>query len=262
MEISHRKVAEKIYEDFKSKNKFDRSDNDIITNRKDGVKVQEELLRIKKSRDDGAIAGWKVALTNLNMQKLVGINEPAEGAILEHLIYKSGKKLRIKDYCHLGVELEVAIKIKKEIPKNKNLFSSYKDLIPYCGEVMTAFEIVDDRHTAKEGNLGTLLGQNAMNKGCILSEGVLVDLSKLDELEGKILISGHLFEKGSGYNVLGHPMKSLMWLVNSLIGRGRTLVTGDIILTGSIATTYWPLEGDRVSGEIKGLPTINVSVDA
>ena len=112
MEISHRKVAEKIYEDFKSKNKFDRSDNDIITNRKDGVKVQEELLRIKKSRDDGAIAGWKVALTNLNMQKLVGINEPAEGAILEHLIYKSGKKLRIKDYCHLGVELEVAIKIK------------------------------------------------------------------------------------------------------------------------------------------------------
>ena len=53
------------------------------------------------------------------MQKLVGVNRPVEGAILKPLIFENNITLNINDYCHLGAEAEIALKIHKDIPIKK-----------------------------------------------------------------------------------------------------------------------------------------------
>ena len=87
-----------------------------------------------------------------------------------------------------------------------------------------------------------------------------MDPMKIDILKGSLLVNGEVFGIGSGKNVLGHPLKALMWLANSLLKRGRTLNTGDIVMTGSIATTCWPIKGDTVVADIGGLKPASLEV--
>ena len=248
-----KKIAKTLFDDCNNLKPYLEAEKISIENRKDGYLVQDEFLKLKQNNGEGNIAGWKVALTNIEMQKLTGIDEPAEGAIFGPLIYSEQTRLKFDNYGHLGAEAEIAIKVAKDIPKNSQKFSSLEEIAPYVSEVMAALEIVDDRHYGREATLGILIGQNSMNQGCVLGKPVGTDPMNLDKLEGSLIMSGKIFGRGSGKNVLSHPLKALMWLANSLISRGRSLHSGDIIMTGSIATTCWPRVGDEVVADIDGL---------
>ena len=78
----------------------------------------------------------------------------------------------------------------------------------------------------------------------------------LYQLEGDLIVSGKIFGSGKGKNVLDHPLNSVLYLINSLLKRGKTLNAGDVILTGSIATTCWPEKGDSVEANINGLSPV------
>ena len=92
-------------------------DNSIeIKNVDEAYLIQDSFINLKKKNGFGEIGGWKVALTNPEMQKLVGVDNPVEGAILNSLIYKNNVSLKLENYCHLGVEAEIALKIHKDIP--------------------------------------------------------------------------------------------------------------------------------------------------
>jgi len=82
----------------------------------------------------------------------------------------------------------------------------------------------------------------------------------LDKLEGELIVSGNIFGRGKGKNVLQHPLNSVLYLVNNLIKRGRKLYSGDIILTGSISTTCWPNNGDKVEAHIDKLNTVSMNI--
>ena len=65
------------------------ADNDIeIVDTTEAYHIQDEFIRLKEVEGYGSIGGWKIALTNPEMQKLVGVNRPVEGAILKPLILK------------------------------------------------------------------------------------------------------------------------------------------------------------------------------
>ena len=253
-------VAETLFNDCKNLVSFSQSEVIKINSREEGYQVQDYFLEQKEKNGAGNIAGWKVALTNIEMQKLTGINEPAEGAIFEPLIYNDNAKIKLDNYVHLGAEAEIAIRIGKNISIDSRGFSNIDEMVPYVSEVMSALEIVDDRDYGREASLGILLGQNSMNYGCVLGEPTYMDPMKIDILKGSLLVNGEVFGIGSGKNVLGHPLKALMWLANSLLKRGRTLNTGDIVMTGSIATTCWPIKGDTVVADIEGLKPASLEV--
>ena len=141
-----KKLAKTLFDDCKNLKPYLEAEKISIENRKDGYLVQDEFLKLKQNNGEGKIAGWKVALTNIEMQKLTGIDEPAEGAIFEPLIYFNNTKLNYIDYRHLGAEAEIAIRIAKDIPTDSPKFLSIEEIAPYVLDVMAALEIVDDRH--------------------------------------------------------------------------------------------------------------------
>ena len=232
-----------------------------IVDANEAYQIQDEFIKIKELDLSDTIGGWKVALTNPVMQKLVGVDTPAEGAIMKSLIYKNNDYLEFDNYSHLGAEAEIAIKVSKSFPKDIKQFSNKEEIMPFLGEVFAALEIVDDRYSADKSNFEYLVAQNSMNHGCVLGEPSTMDLSTLDQLEGDLIVSNKVFGTGRGKNVLQHPLNSILYLINSLIQRGRTLNKGDIILTGSIATTCWPKKGDSVEVRIKGLNPVKIFVN-
>tara|TARA_B100001173_G_C15929727_1_gene522199 strand:- start:800 stop:1102 length:303 start_codon:yes stop_codon:yes gene_type:complete len=99
-----------------------------------------------------------------------------------------------------------------------------------------------------------------MNHGCVIGEPVEIDLMTLDKLEGELIVSDNIFGRGKGKNVLQHPLNSVLYLVNNLIKRGRKLYAGDIVLTGSISTTCWPKNGDKVEAHVDKLNTVSMNI--
>ena len=222
--------------------------------------IQDAFINLRKKEGYGDIAGWKVALTNPEMQKLVGVDNPVEGAILKPLIFKNNVSLKYNDYCHLGAEAEIAIKINKDIPAKLNGFNNKEEIIPYLKEVMVALEIVDDRNYGANVTFEKLIAQNSMNYGCVIGEPAEIDLMSLDKLEGELIVSNSVYGRGVGKNVLLHPLNSVVYLVNNLIKRGRKLLAGDIVLTGSISTTCWPKIGDKVEANIEKLNSVSMNI--
>ena len=178
-------------------------------------------------------------------------------SILKPLIYKNNISLKFNKYCHLGAEAEIALKINKNIPIRKEGYLNKEDLLPYIKEAMAALEIVDDRNSGSNITFKKLVAQNSMNYGCVIGDPVEIDLMSLDSLEGKLIVSGKEFGRGIGKNVLQHPLNSVLYLVNNLIKRGRSLYAGDIVLTGSISTTCWPIVGDKVEANIDMLNSVS-----
>ena len=237
------------------------SDSSIeIKNIDEAYLIQDSFISLKTKEGYGDIAGWKVALTNPEMQKLVGVKNPVEGAILRPLIYKNNASLKLEEYCHLGAEAEIALKIHKDIPSKINGFNNKEEIMPYLKEVMVAIEIVDDRNYGANITFEKLIAQNSMNYGCVIGDSVEIDLMTLDKLEGELIVSGNIFGRGKGKNVLQHPLNSVLYLVNNLIKRGRKLYAGDIVLTGSISTTCWPTYGDKVEAHIDKLNSVSFNI--
>ena len=125
-----KKLAKTLFDDCNNLKPYLEAEKISIENRKDGYLVQDEFLKLKQNNGEGKIAGWKVALTNIEMQKLTGIDEPAEGAILQPLIYFNNTKLNYIDYGHLGAEAEIAIRIAKDIPTDSPKFLSVEEIAP------------------------------------------------------------------------------------------------------------------------------------
>ena len=251
-----------IYNNCKDLESFYKDDDILIEDEAEAYLIQDEFIRLKEIQGYGDIGGWKVALTNPEMQKLVGVNRPVEGAILKPLIFQNNITLNINDYCHLGAEAEIALKIHKNIPIKKEGYINKEELIPYLKEAMVALEIVDDRNYGANITFKKLVAQNSMNYGCVIGEPLEIDLMSLDSLKGSLIVSGKKFGKGIGKNVLQHPLNSVLYLVNNLIKRGRSLYAGDIVLTGSISTTCWPIVGDKVEANIDMLNSVSFNTDS
>ena len=81
----------------------------------------------------------------------------------------------------------------------------------------------------------------------------------LAQLTGRTLINGVEAARGVGADVMGHPHNALAWLANTLVGRGKALRAGQIVLTGSLVQTQWPAPQDEVVVSIAGLGTVSLT---
>src|SRR4051794_18433398 len=80
-----------------------------------------------------------------------------------------------------------------------------------------------------------------------------------DRMTGQTFINGVDAARGVGADVMGHPHNALAWLANNLVGRGKALRAGQIVLTGSLVQTQWPAPQDEVVVTIAGLGTVSLT---
>ncbi|NYT22662.1 fumarylacetoacetate hydrolase family protein [Alcaligenaceae bacterium] len=198
------------------------------------------------------VAGYKIGLTSKKMQAMCGIDDPIAGVVFNRRIHGNGARLIVGEYGHLGLEFEICVRLKADLPPGGAPYTrqSVRDAVD---AVCPAIELIDDRNADyAQLDVKTLVADNAWNAGVVLGEFVPPPAS-LETVQAVVHRGTEELGRGVGADALGHPLAPLAWLANHLAQQGGHLRKGDIIMTGSLVRTFFPEPGSSFSFEIAGL---------
>lgn len=222
--------------------------------------TQDEVVVGLLAHYGGAVAGYKVACTNVIAQQQLGVDGPFFGRLLSPFCWQSGARLASESFFMRVVEAEFG-------------FCMGQDLVPVAGGrsrdevaaavagVLPAIEIVDSRFDAWESvGVVSLISDNACNGGWICGE-LVRDWQDVDLAAQKVQVwvNGKVAREGSGAAVLGHPLNALTWLVNKVNSRGETVRAGQYMTTGVVSEVYMAEPGDEIEAVFGPLGAVRIA---
>jgi 2-keto-4-pentenoate hydratase len=224
----------------------------------DAYDIQDRYVALLRSKH-GDAAGYKVGLTSATMQTFCGIDHPIAGVVLASRVHTSGASVKRADFGRLGLEFEIAVRIKSDVPITGRPCTA-EAIAPHIDGVCAAIELVDDR-SADYSNLDvrSLVADNSWNAGIVLSE-FLTKWPDLPGALGRASKDGAAFGEGHGRDILGHPFNSAAWLATQLNSRGTSLKAGEIVMTGSVMKTVFPEEAASYRFELGGIGVVEAQV--
>ena len=254
--------AEALLQQFRSKEKYLLEGELLPESVEEAYRVQT-AYQGALSADYGAVAGYKIAYTTTALQQASGISEPVAGVILANNVRHSPAVLDSADFLQPGIECEVGVRLGRDLPASGAPYNR-DGVSEAVSEVMTAFEVVDNRRTQGQDTqtqLLTTISSNILNAGVVLGEPVTDWRGiHLAGCRGYMTINGELVGEGMGSDVMGHPLEPLAWLANALAEQGRELKAGMVVITGSIVSPKWLSPGDSAVIGIEGLGEATLSV--
>ncbi|MBK6660103.1 MAG: fumarylacetoacetate hydrolase family protein [Proteobacteria bacterium] len=225
----------------------------------DAYAVQRTYVASLAAQLDTHIAGYKIGLTSPRMQAMCGIDSPIAGRVLASRLLGDGACLRRADYGRLGIEFEIGVRMGADLPAAAAPHDQER-VAAAVAAVCVAVEVVDDRAAQYQGlDMASLVADNSWNAGVILGEWQS-RWPNLPDLLGVVSRNGVTVDQGHGRDVLGHPFHALTWLANHLADSGEGLRAGDVVATGSIVPTRFPLEAEQYRYSIAGLGALSFSI--
>ena len=224
----------------------------------DAYDIQERYVGLLRG-EHGDTVGYKVGLTSAAMQKFCGIDHPIAGVVLASRVHRSGAAVRRADYGRLGLEFEIAVRFKSDVPIARAPVTA-EMIAPHVGGVCAAIELVDDR-SADYSSLDvlSLVADNSWNAGIVLSE-FAAKWPDLENVLGRAAKDQAAIGEGHGRDILGHPFNSVAWLATQLNSRGVGLKAGQTVMTGAVMKTVFPEAGGSYRFEIEGIGAVAVDV--
>jgi 2-keto-4-pentenoate hydratase len=224
----------------------------------DAYDIQDRFVELLRA-EHGETIGYKVGLTSETMQKFCGIDHPIAGVVLADRLHRSGATIRRADFGRLGLEFEIAVRIKSDVPPSATPLS-VEAIAPYIAGVCAAIELVDDRAADyTKLDVLALLSDNSWNGGIVLSE-LVTNWPNLEDVLGRATKDGAAIGEGHGRDILGHPFNSVAWLAAHLSSRGESLKAGQIVMTGSVMKTIFPTEDAVYGFSLESLGSVSVTV--
>ena len=225
--------------------------------------VQGILVERLQALRGTSCCGYKIALTTPAMRRMVGFHDSISGRLLADRVLPSGATIHASDFGRLLIEFEIAFQLGADLPPRREPWSR-EAILPYVACAFPALEVADDRHAdydALGSSILTLAADNAWNEGLVL--GAPVDGLTAGDLlaaTGVASIDGREVGRGTGADVLGHPLDALGWLAEHLQERNLSLKAGDLVTTGSLVTSKFPAPGTEVSFEVSGIGSVSLQV--
>jgi 2-keto-4-pentenoate hydratase len=206
----------------------------------DAYDIQEQYVSLLCG-EHGEAVGYKVGLTSATMQAFCRIDHPIAGVVLASRVHRSGTTVRRSGFGRLGLEFEIAVRIKSDVPV-ASMPHTAETIRPHIDGVCAAVELVDDRN-ADYANLDvrSLVADNSWNGGIVLSEFATA-WPDLESALGRATNDRVAIGEGYGRDILGHPFNSVAWLATQLASRGAGLRAGQVVMTGSVMKTVFPQE--------------------
>lgn len=225
--------------------------------------AQDAFVNLK-ARECGSPVGWKIALSNPVMQRLVGLDAPIAGRLLTRQVVGGPARTRVSAYGRLLIEFEIAVELGADLPLPEGTCSR-EQAGAAVAAVRPAFELADDRH-ADYAALGPhalqMVADNAWNEGAVLGQR-RDDWRALDlaALAGQVWCDGAPMGSGHGRDLMGHPLDALAWLATGAAARGQPMRKGEVAILGSLVTSKFPESGQVWRYELDGFEPLTLSID-
>lgn len=224
----------------------------------DAYDIQQKYVALLRGAHGDAI-GYKVGLTSAAMQAFCGIDHPIAGVVLTSRRHQSGVSVRRSDFGRLGLEFEIAVRLKSDVPVARTPYT-VEMIGSHIGGVCAAIELVDDRG-ADYANLDvlSLVADNSWNAGIVLSQFV-TQWPDLESVLGRAAKEGAAIGEGHGRDILGHPFNSVAWLATQLAARGIGLKAGEVVMTGAVMKTVFPEAAGHYRFDLAPIGFVEVQV--
>src|ERR1700736_760283 len=144
--LDPRRTAERIAAVFRARQPIDILPDELIPGDLDeAYRVRAEYAALAVRRR-GGVVGYKSGLTTPIMQRLCGVDEPCYGAMFASEIRHSPAQVRVADYCRVGIETEIAMRLGADLPEGGGR-ARVEAAVESC---MAAIEVLEDlRHDYK-----------------------------------------------------------------------------------------------------------------
>jgi 2-keto-4-pentenoate hydratase len=249
--LDSRQTAERIVAVFRARQPMDILPAELIPATLDeAYRVRGAYEAIEAPRR-GQVVGYKIGLTTPIMQQLCGVDEPCYGAMFSSEIRQSPAQIRAADYCRVGIETEIAMRLGSGLPDGGGR-ERVAEAVESC---MAAIEVLEDlKHDYKRLTARAMVAGNVWNAGCVLGPPV-GEWRELDlaAVTYRLTINGREIGTGKGADVMGNPLNALSWLADKLAADGRPLKRGMVVMTGSTVPIQFPAPGDHAIVEVSGL---------
>lgn len=224
----------------------------------DAYQIQLEVTK-KKVTEGRTIIGKKVGLTSVAMQKMLGVDEPDYGHLLDDMKVEDGGKVKVSDMLSPKIEAEIGFILKEDL-QGPNV--TFLDVLMATEYIVPTLEIIDSRIADWKIRLVDTVADNGSSAKVVVGS----KLSKIDGIDLRSL--GMVFYKnremvatGSGAAALGHPAHAIAWLANKLHEFGITLKAGELILPGALSAAMNVQAGDVVSAQFGPLGSVSVTFE-
>ncbi|PLR87795.1 MULTISPECIES: 2-keto-4-pentenoate hydratase [Bacillus] len=218
--------------------------------------IQLENIQ-KKVAQGNRIVGKKIGLTSVAMQKLLGVDEPDYGHLLDSMAVEHQGTISIEQVLQPKVEAEIAFILKKELtgPNVTTL-----DVLQATDYIVPALEIVDSRIKDWKIKLPDTIADNA-SSGFYVLGGKPTKIEAVDlKLIGMVLTkNGDIVNTGVGAAALGNPATCVAWLANRLADFDIPLRAGEVILSGALSAAVEARAGDRFTARFAHIGEVTVN---
>lgn len=216
--------------------------------------IQDALRRELEQRGD-RISGWKVGVTSQAAREAMGVDHPIAGFLLRSGQYASGAEVPLSRFANLGVEVEVAFRMRSALVGPGVTADSARLAVEGA---FPALELPDFLFSGKPTVADFVadgVHANAIVLGSPLTPIRTMDLA----LEGVVYEhNGKVVATNTAAEVMGNPLNSLAWLANHLGSRGLGLKAGDLVMSGSISKLLRPKAGDTIRATFTRLGSVSV----
>jgi 2-keto-4-pentenoate hydratase len=250
-ELDPSHAAERIAAIFRARRPIDILPDGLIPGDLDTayrVRAAYEALEVPRR---GPVAGYKIGLTTPVMQRLCGVDEPCYGAMFASEIRPSPAEIRVADYCRVGIETEIAMRLGADLPEG----GGRERVAAAVESCAAAIEVLEDlRQDYKRLSARSMVAGNVWNAGCVLGAPV-TEWRRLDLATAgyRLTVDGNEIGVGTGADVMGNPLNALSWLADRLAADGRPLRRGMVVMTGSTVPIQFPQPGSNAAVEVSGL---------
>jgi len=227
----------------------------------DAYKIQSAWMDIKKS-SGRTVSGYKIGLTSRVMQKVMGIDEPDYGMLLDDMVFENNSEIDAQAFLDPKIEVELAFFLKEKLFGDN---VTIEDVMNATDHVMPALELIAARtyrvhpDTGYKRNVRDTISDNAANAGVIVG-GTPIKPKEIDlRWIGAMMMRNDIIEEsGVSGAVLNHPANGVAWLAKKYTAHGIALQPGQIILAGSFTRPVEVRSGDTFNVDFHNMGSIVV----
>ena len=221
-----------------------------------------QLINIRQRVAEGArVVGHKVGLSSLAMQKMMNVDEPDYGHLLDEMQVFEDTPVRSGRYLYprVEVEVEVGFVLADDLP---GAGCTEDDVLAATAAFAPSIELIDTRITDWKILLCDTIADNASSAGWVLGEARVspkdIDIKTIDAV---LIRNGEVVANGRSDAVLGNPVTAVAWLARKVDGFGVRLKAGDIVLPGSCTRAIDAPPGSNFVADFAGLGSVRLTFE-
>lgn len=231
-----------------------------VSGEEEAYRIQHVRRQLLETEGKYKVVGAKMGGTSQAKMRYLGAvgQNPSYGILYDYMELQPGQDLVAAEHIQPKAEAEIAFVMKEDLYGDDITPAQVMEATDY---VTAAIEIIDSRYLGFKFGLLDAICDNVSSSAFKLGE-IRRSPHELDlrTVGARTRINGVYTGFGAGGAVMGHPARSVAYLVNALYKVGEKLSKGSIILSGAIVASHRIFQGDEVMVEFEGLGDVQFKV--